>query len=424
MLRGSLYGQNLGDSIRLYFLQRGDSDENRNVPVKIYRRVAPDVNFSNDLSGMDFDKWYEYVDNQSHFDERVKIIFEGTLPLEQSFNEYIDKDVETGKIYIYWVKADSMCENTILGPLGVKVRSRDVWWPYSYAVEEMKKLELEFQNYVKVLQYGKTTMHKPIMGMQVGNQAKVIAIVGAIHASETGHELILKTIRYILEKNHQILNRIGFAVIPSVNIDVRERTVDGVPHYLRLNNNGVDLNRNFDYKWGEQFTYGMSNSFYRSLTYHGPYPNSENETKTLINFIDSSKPIALFVFDSGSVITEDRLLTQCCVDDGELYDYTNKIATLYSKVFRSDIEGCGTFTAPPIKFPFDEPIFEKTGKPGGTFEGWVYDKYKIPAYSMQYARSKEGKIRLNDDTTADLLQKWSIRHAHALLAVLNELAKQ
>ena len=423
MLRGSLKGKNLGDRVELRFMQRGDSDENRNVPVKIYRREAPEVPFSNDLSGMPYNVWYEYVDNQTYLDPRVKTIFSGTLPYEMSFNTYVDTDVEPGTTYIYWVEADSFGTHTVLGPLGMKVRSRDVWWPFAMWKQEMEAIQAEYSDIVTMHQHGETTMHRPMYALHVGNPDKVVAILGAVHASETGPELLLKALRFMLKNNRELFNEIGIALMPAVNIDVREETVDGVPHYLRLNHNGVDLNRNFDFNWQEQFVYGMSNTFLGSVTYHGPYPNSENETQTVIRFLEDCKPITVFVFDSGSVITEDKIYYDGVAENTPAFDLSTRLATLYSQVFRADHPDCGTFHAPAISFPYEEPVFKKSGVPNGILDGWAAQRFQIPAFNLQYAGSEEGKIRIHDNTTAELLNRWSIRHAYALMAVMQELAK-
>ena len=424
MLRGKLQGYNRGNNVLLRFMQRGNCEENRNVPIKIYRREAPEINFTNDISGMAFNKWFEYLDNQSHLDSRVRVIFEGILPLEHSYNEYCDRTVDIGKIYIYWVEADSCGEHTVLGPTGIKVRSRDVWWPNNKTVQKMEQLQREFPQLIKLETYGETTLHEPIRGIRIGNQKKNIAIVGAIHASETGPEQILKAITYMLKEDVSLFEKVGASILPTLNIDVREESVNGYPYYLRLNHNGVDLNRNFDDDWKEQFVYGIPNTIPQAPTYHGPYPNSENETKAAISFLRSCSPCALFVFDGGSVITEDWLLYAGNPEDGELYKKTTEIANLYSQTFRADHPGCGTFTAPPISYPREEAIFSATGSPTGTLDGWAYHKLSIPSYSLQYAKSEEAKMRLNDDTTLDILERWSIRHAYALKAVFERFSNE
>lgn len=423
MLRGSLLGKNLGDRVRLYFIQRGDREENRNVPVKIYRREAPELPFCNDMAGMGYDRWYEYGDNQSHLDPRVSVIFEGTLPLVNSFNEYIDEDVEVNHMYLYWVEADCFGEHTILGPLQMKVRSREIWWPYDMWVAKMHHMAQKFGDLIKLKNYGYTAMRRPMPGMVIGNPEKVIALMGAVHASETGPEVLLKVADYMLLNHMDLLKRVGIAIMPAVDIDIREETVDGVPHYQRLNHNGVDLNRNFDHFWREDFVYGMSNDMLGTSTYHGPRPNSESESEACIAFLEDVKPIALYVYDNGSVITEDKIYYNGIPSTAEVFDYCTELCYLYSKVFRENAPGCGTFTAEDITFPYDEIVFRDTGAPSGTLDGWAFQRFNIPAFNMQYAHSEEGKICLTDDTTVELLEQWSLRHARALIAIMEHMEK-
>lgn len=427
MLRGRLRGENLGDSIKLIFMQRAvnANGDQLDVPVRIYRKECPEIPFVNDLAGMQYAPWYEYADNIKMDSEGVQMIFEGHLPIVYSFSEYIDKDVEIGHKYVYWVEANSYGVHTVLGPLAMKVRSRYTWWPYAKAVDKMRELEAYFPELVTVKQYGETTRHTPMMGFTVGNQDKCVAIAGAIHATESAHEIIIKMIEFMLMTKPSLFEKIGLAVLPTVSIDVRDdAVVGGEPLYMRVNPNGVDLNRNFDAHWSQQFVYNEDNTRFGTTVYHGPYPNSEAETQTCIRFFESCNPIAAFIFDGGSVITEDKLYyyhTKYISD--ELFDYCTNLANLFTKVFRADHEGCGTFTAEPIEYPYQEPEFKNTGFPLGTIEGYACEKYRIPVWNMQYAYSEEGRIRLTDDTTPELLQKWSLRQAHAYMAIFEELAK-
>ena len=62
---------------------------------------------------------------------------------------------------------------------------------------------------------------------------------------------------------------------------------------------GVDLNRNFDYDWGNTDTFGLkpaSSSSCSADNYHGPTPASEPEVKAIVNFVAArSKRIQAYV---------------------------------------------------------------------------------------------------------------------------------
>lgn len=424
MIKGSLSAKVKDGKIRVYFMQRGDAGKEVNLPVTVYRRNADEINFSTGMCGDAPGFWTEYIENQKRDDERVKVVFTGQLPFANSFCEYLDGDAEVGHTYMYWVTQEVDGVLTQIGPVACKLRDSEVWWSYDRAVAEMRQLAADYPEWITLEDYGESTAHRRIYGMKIGSQEKTVCLAGAIHASEPGPELLVKALRFILAEKPELLKKVGLAVLPAVNVDVREQTVLGEPFYLRKNPNGVDLNRNFDWLWKEEFVYGYCNSDPDASTYHGPFAASENETQAAVRFVKSvPNPVAMFVYDSSSVITEDWLLFGSNPSEGS-WEYDNHIANLYSANFRADHPGCGTFTAEPMHYPMKlMECFEGTGQPHGTFEGWAHDMYKIPSYSLQSAGSKEGKCNSDDAVSRELLEQWARRHAYALIAILEEFAK-
>lgn len=414
MLRGKLKAKVEDNKVKLSFLQRGPTEETSNVPVKIYRRQE-ELYFGTENR---YEPWEEYVDNQSYKDNS-DIIFEGLLPCNYSFCEYVDPNVEIGKTYLYWVTANSFGEKTVLGAIAVKVRDHNVWWSYKKAVQELYKMKEDFPNVeMSIERYGESTYHVDIWGITIGNKNNTIALAGAVHAAEPGPELLTIATRWLLENHSGMFEKVGLAILPVINVDEREKVVEGAPFYLRLNPNGVDLNRNFDAQWSREYVYGFDNSLLGSSTYHGPYPNSENETRAAAAFLEKVNPKGLFVYDSCSVVTEDYMLYSPTPSDPEFEKLQAEVATLYSKAFRVNYPGCGTFTAPPITYPHQLEVFSNTGNPVGTYNNLAYDKYRIVNFSLQNAGSEEGKKHMKDDTDLDLLNKWSLRHAQALLVMM------
>lgn len=424
MIKGSLSAKIKDGKIRVYFMQRGDAGEEANLPVTVYRRNADEINFSTGMCGDAPGFWTEYIENQRRDDARVKAVFTGQLPYENSFCEYLDADAEVGHTYLYWVTQEVDGVLTQIGPVACKLRDREIWWSYERSVSEMRQLAADYPGLVMMEDYGESTAHRRICGLKIGSQKKTVCLAGAIHASEPGPELLVKALRFILKERPELLEKVGLAVLPAVNVDVREQTVLGEPFYLRKNPNGVDLNRNFDWLWKEEFVYGYCNSDPDASTYHGPFAASENETQAAVRFVKSvPNPCAMFVYDSSSVITEDWLLFGSNPTESN-WDYDNHIANLYSANFRADHPGCGTFTAAPMHYPMHlMECFEGTGQPHGTFEGWVHDTYKIPSYSLQSAGSEEGRCNSDDAVSRELLEQWARRHAYALIAMLEEFSK-
>ncbi len=424
MIKGSLKAKVRDKRIHVRFMQRGDLGAEANLPVKVYRRCADEINFSTGMCGDSPGFWTEYIENQRMDDPRVQEVFAGTLPLVHSFCEYVDQTAKVGHIYLYWVTQEVDGRLTKIGPVACKLRDSEVWWSYERFCDEMRRLAADYPALVSVEDFGESTRHRRMLGLKIGSQERTILLAGAIHASEPGPELLLKALRFMLETRPELLEQVGLAVLPAVNVDVREETVEGEPFYLRKNPNGVDLNRNFDFNWATEYVYGYSSGDPDASTYHGPYPASENETRAAVSFVRSVKhPLALFDYDSCSVVTEDWLLLDTSPDDVNWASH-NRLANLYSRAFRASHPGCGTFTAPPIEYPMPlMDCFADTGMPHGTFEGWVLSTFGIPAFSLQSAGSEEGRCNDNDQVPLERLEQWARRHAHALIAVLEDFIR-
>ena len=166
---------------------------------------------------------------------------------------------------------------------------------------------------------GYSTMGQPIYGVHIGSyDGKQELIEGAIHAREYFvTPLLCRIVRYLSTQEFSG----GIYVLPMTNPDGVRLVLDGVDwincpatrNYLLNVNNGntvfdqwkanamaVDLNVNFDALWGE----GTQNVFCPSPgNFVGFYPNSERETRLLIDFAYSVRPnITLSFHTKGEVI--------------------------------------------------------------------------------------------------------------------------
>jgi carboxypeptidase T len=79
-------------------------------------------------------------------------------------------------------------------------------------------------------------------------------------------------------------------LIPMINPDGSNKvwTSDAMWRKNTRNNVGVDINRNYPYKWGE--CNGSSSSTW-AQDYRGPSAGSEPETQTMMSFIEKTKPV-------------------------------------------------------------------------------------------------------------------------------------
>ena len=178
-------------------------------------------------------------------------------------------------------------------------------------IEELKKT-------TKYFIYGKSELGEDLVAFELGEGDKTILVQGSIHAREYINSfLLISIIKYL--KNFTLNGRV--IIIPLSNPDGVRICLEGadfienkekrelVKNILsnsnqklyKANANGVDLNVNFDAKWGE----GASNTkdSPSSENYIGPYPNSESEVKALIDLTIKESPFLTLSYHSkGNVV--------------------------------------------------------------------------------------------------------------------------
>ncbi|MEO6866465.1 MAG: M14 family metallopeptidase [Gaiellales bacterium] len=136
--------------------------------------------------------------------------------------------------------------------------------------------------------------------------------VGGIHAREIANPELLMTFAQQLLTGHgrdaeatMLLDSRETVLVPMLNADghaVVERGFEGARggNLMKRKNtsgsDGVDLNRNYEYKWGGP---GASSSP-RSETYRGPSAGSEPETQAIQSYIREHKPAMLIDWHSYS----------------------------------------------------------------------------------------------------------------------------
>lgn len=368
--------------------------------VVIYRR---------EIDGFVFD-----YDSEEYFDGMMpsenEAIFRGKPDMKYSCGYYRDYDIELEKVYAYWV-ATELSGGKITGPVAVKTRNAAVWWHYDRIMGEMYELEKKYED-VSVVCFGETVENRAISGVLAGNRENMIACIGAMHAGESGPEISLSVLKNILETNPELLKTVGIAVLPDINADVRETMANGAPWYLRTNKNGVDLNRNFDVYW-EQVSedYGLSTADPNSVTYRGPYAESEPETKATVEFVRQINPKIILSYHSLSSITCDSML---CAKDMEKNvqdsEYFEKLARIFSDAFRK---------AADMK-PRQEKILRASGM-AGSFPAWCY---KNGFFGTDLELSMGGNLDCfsvcRDDKVTPELLKYCIKlHTEATIALIN-----
>lgn len=142
--------------------------------------------------------------------------------------------------------------------------------------------------------------------------------------------------------------------VPAVNIDGIAEVLGGYKTY-KANANMVDLNVNFDARWGE----GAKNVREKaSENYIGKYPFSESETAALRDFTLIVMPDLTLSYHSKG----EEIYWEFFQDDKER-DRDFKIANAVSAV-----------TGYPLK---------SAGKSAGGYKDWCVEKLKIPALTVE-----------------------------------------
>ena len=125
---------------------------------------------------------------------------------------------------------------------------------------------------------GRSVDGRAITAVQIGDPAgtRVALVVGVIHGDERAGLRIVQAIKSRAAADPAALAGTQLWVIDSVN-------PDGQRAHTRKNAHGVDLNRNFPYRWQGHIPH--SNGYYP-----GPRPASEPETRAVMAFARQIQP--------------------------------------------------------------------------------------------------------------------------------------
>lgn len=205
-----------------------------------------------------------------------------------------------------------------------------------YTYNEMKKdiytLQKKYSDYLNVNIIGTTVDNRDIYELVLGNPSapKCVMFQATAHAREyMCSQLVMKQVEYYLDNYekkynkqsyHEIFDKVCVRIVPMTNPDgvtIAQKGINGIrnkklrkklkkmrgignPSRWKANARGVDLNRQFDYR----FKKNKSLSKYACYAgYGGPRPASENESKALLYVVNTYKPKAVVNYHAmGNVI--------------------------------------------------------------------------------------------------------------------------
>jgi hypothetical protein len=258
----------------------------------------------------------------------------------------------------------------------------------------------------------------PITALSIGSRAEgapALVVVGAVHAGESGPELILPAIAGLLERAKQdaalagALERTSLFAVPVVNVDERDRLLSGHPTYLRKSPQGIDLNRNFPAGWEEISTsYGTSSAAPESWTYRGASPLSALEAAALHGALVKRNVAALLSYHWIYSLTGTQLEQPANVaSEGE--GLARRQAALAAAWF-------GGLSQRPFPVRVKTPILDTS--PGGSLVTWAYRERGAPAFEVESAGDPRMEALRRAPPDLALLTEYQERHVDALRAVL------
>ncbi len=178
---------------------------------------------------------------------------------------------------------------------------------YAELTDELKKLQTQAPDLIRVRSIGKTIENRDIWAVHINTSSDALRdgtsnkpgaiFMGNHHAREhVSLEIPLMLLQYLVAHRtdtaiSQLLDSRDIWIIPSVNPDGAEHDVSSNRYKLwrknRRNNGdgtyGVDLNRNYAYGWGT----GGSSTNPSSDIYMGESAFSEPETQAIRDFVNS-----------------------------------------------------------------------------------------------------------------------------------------
>jgi len=237
-------------------------------------------------------------------------------------------------------------------PAGSSVGSSSQFYSYAQLTNKLQSLSTQYPDLVKLSVEGKSVENKNIWSVTVGKGSKKILVTGSLHGSEwITTAVLVETIETYLKEYSQgktingqsmqyILDSYSITFFPMVNPDGVTLVQEGAGAFPHLKNDliamnphgenfsrwkanirGVDLNRNYNIRWGLPIDGQVSDEPSYAF-YPGPSPESEPETKVIANWVRKHKPVMLLDYHSygeilywyylqtGSILSRDRAIVQ------------------------------------------------------------------------------------------------------------------
>jgi murein peptide amidase A len=156
---------------------------------------------------------------------------------------------------------------------------------------------------------GKSLQKRSITAVQIGDPAgtRVALVIGVIHGDERAGLRIVRALKREASRRPGAPAGTQLWAIATVN-------PDGLRAHTRKNSHGVDLNRNFPYRWRGDVPHS-------SGYYPGPRPASEPETRAVMAFVRRVQPdLSIWYHQPWGAVLACRGSPQIAVEYAKLAD--------------------------------------------------------------------------------------------------------
>ena len=267
-----------------------------------------------------------------------------------------------------------------------RIISTDVPYTYDIFTKDLSKLLITFSD-LKKQTIGYSVLGKPIYAVKFGCGNKKLIITAAHHGKEWITSMLLNSlIAYFCESKMDFFKEKTLYFIPMVNPDgvnlcIRGLTPD-LPPYVRnrlirihgnndfknnwqANIRGIDLNHNYDASFSKGRAIQLERGIFgpASTMYSGEYPESEPETKAIVEFTKEISPAIVIAYHSQGEEIYYKYQGMCAPDAEEIAQRM-AVASGYQLILADGLTDC-------------------TG-----YKDWVIEKFNIPAFTVEVGKGE------------------------------------
>ena len=276
---------------------------------------------------------------------------------------------------------------------------------------ELAALAAEAGDLAELSVCGHTGAGRSIPCLTIGRKGPRLALVGLMHAGESGPELIVPLLRRLVGERRALFDAVQVVALPSVNLDGRELQARGTPWYIRQTPAGVDLNRNFPADWEMvSHGYGQHTDDPASITWRGAEAGGAPEVKAVMAALTQYPPdITLSYHALASVASLPAYNPEGAASDQSYQARCREVIRVF---------GSGLFPG--------QPYHERWTYPGSSASGslgmWLYKRYGTPAFDLEMlppiVEWDEIFRARRDQTDRPMLASYQSRHTDAVGALL------